>query len=306
MLSFNLNVTQPSKLIRYHCLQGLMTLMLFCSYQALGSSENRLITAGGSITEVVYALGKGDQIVATDSTSMYPEPASRLPKIGYFRQIGTESILSFSPTHLIGAAATGPQGMLEQLTEIGVTVHILGEDKSLPGLQALILQVGQLLNTESKARQLITNIQSDVEQLQETAKNTIQHHNVTALYVLSSGDRGLTVAGSNTVPQALFDALGIHNAAEPLDGYKVMDNEAIVAANPDIIFLASHRFPADTNHNQICQHPALVATNAARTCNVHTLDSSKSLGLSPRFPEAMEEILSLSTEVLATTASLVK
>lgn len=283
----------PQQIKHDHWLQLAITLLLLISHVTLAQQAPRIVTAGGSITEVVYALGQGEHIVATDSTSMFPSEARQLPKIGYFRQIGTESVLSFQPTLLLGAPATGPQGMLEQLDAVGIQIHILGENKSLEGLQSLITDIGELLQAKQKSAELIDQINAEVSNIKTRATQLLVKP-VTALFVLSNSDRGLTVAGTNTVPQALFDELGIRNAASALEGYKIMDNEAIVAANPSIVFLANHRFPSDADHHVICAHPALLSTDVSQTCNVHTLDSSKSLGLSPRFPEAMAEILELS------------
>ena len=67
----------------------LLALVLAASGPAL--AEPRLVTLGGSITEIVYALGAGDRIVAVDTTSVYPESVLSLPKIGYMRALSSET-----------------------------------------------------------------------------------------------------------------------------------------------------------------------------------------------------------------------
>ncbi|MGY0603909.1 MAG: ABC transporter substrate-binding protein, partial [Paraglaciecola chathamensis] len=111
----------------------------------------RIIASGGSITEVIYALGKEQYLVATDSTSLYPAEAAALPKLGYFRQLSTEGILGFAPTHLFGAQATGPETLATQLESAGIKVHIFTEQRDLSGLQQMISEIGQLLDTSNKA-----------------------------------------------------------------------------------------------------------------------------------------------------------
>lgn len=265
----------------------LLSTTLVCS-TTYAASTPKIVSAGGSITEVIYALGKEDWVVATDSTSRYPEAANSLPKVGYFRQIGAESVLSFRPTHLIGAQATGPKDVLTQLTAAGLKVTIMGEDKSLDGLLTMILEIGELLGARETAEALSLKLSSKVQSL---SLQVPKGKEVKGLFVLSNADRGLTVAGNNTVPQALFDAAKISNAAHELSNYKVLDNEAIAAQQPDFILLASHRFTDASDIKSICQHPSLIMTPAGKHCRVLVMDSSTSLGLSPRFPQALEQLI---------------
>ncbi|GAC22132.1 heme/hemin ABC transporter substrate-binding protein [Paraglaciecola arctica] len=256
---------------------------------AATDAPKRIISSGGSITEIIYALGKQELIVATDSTSLYPMAAVNLPKLGYFRQLSTEGVLSFQPSHLIGAHATGPASLAGQLEAAGVQVNILGEQRDLAGLTQLIEQVGKLLGAENDAFLLVETISQQVTEL-KLRQNT--DPSLSALFVMSDSERGLTVAGNNTVPQALFDDAGIHNVAAKLTDYKVMDNESILAANPDLIFVASHRIKEPKAIKALCQHPALKATTAGRNCSLVVMESSNALGLSPRYPQALATIIS--------------
>ena len=103
----------------------------------------RIITAGGSITEIVFALGRGDWVIATDSTSMFPQEAASLTKLGYFRQLSTEGVLAQQPTMLLGAEAAGPSVALEQIAHAGVDVTTFDVDKNLSGLKALVIDIGK-------------------------------------------------------------------------------------------------------------------------------------------------------------------
>lgn len=265
-------------------------LCFLVALPSLAHSEQtmRIVSAGGSVTEIIYALDKQALIVATDSTSLYPAATATLPKLGYFRQLSVESILSFQPTHLIGAQATGPQNLSQQLEAAGVKVAILGERRDLHGLYEMITEIGQLLNAQDKAQGLINNISQDVTQLKIQAQKLSP---VTALFVLSNSDRGLTVAGGNTIVQSLFNDAGIVNAAANMSDYKIMDNESILMANPDLIFVASHAIYTEQAQQALCQHPALQATKAGRKCAITKMESSSALGLSPRYPHALQIML---------------
>ena len=252
----------------------------------------RIITAGGSITEIVFALGRGDWVIATDSTSMFPQEAASLTKLGYFRQLSTEGVLAQQPTMLLGAEATGPSVALEQIAHAGVDVTTFDVDKNLSGLKALVIDIGKKLAASEQAIELIHHIEKKIEQQKAryAHKNSAFNTQIKALFVVANNDRGITVAGKDTVPQALFDTLGIVNIGESVEGYKVMDAESVLMQNPDVVIAAGHMLRGKSAKEALCTHHALAATFAGKHCLVEAMDSSISLGLSPRFHVALQHV----------------
>ena len=74
---------------------------------------SRIASIGGSVTEIVYALGEQDKLVARDSTSLYPEQASELPDVGYMRQLSPEGVLSVNPSGLLVLEGSGPKETID-------------------------------------------------------------------------------------------------------------------------------------------------------------------------------------------------
>lgn len=256
------------------------------------TASPRIVTAGGSITEIVFALGRGDWVIATDSTSMYPKEAASLTKLGYFRQLSTEGVLAQQPTMLLGAEATGPSVALEQIAHAGVEVTTFNGDKNLSGLKRLVLDIGEKLSASDNAVTLVHDIEKKVEQQKARyADKTLAFNTpIKALFVVANNDRGITVAGKNTVPQALFDTLGIVNIGAAVEGYKVMSAESVLMQNPDIVIAAGHMLRGKSAKDALCTHHALAATFAGIHCLVEAMDSSISLGLSPRFDVALQRV----------------
>lgn len=257
----------------------------------------RIIAAGGSVTEIIYALGRGDWVVATDSTSMFPAAATEVTKLGYFRQLSTEGVLAQQPSLLLGASATGPEPMLEQVANAGVDVHVYHVSKDIVGLSEMVLDIGHRVSAVEKAKQLVTDLhrQVDAQQVQYSEaiasyESTNFSNTINALFVVANNDRGITVAGNDTVPQALFDTLGIANIAGDLNGYKLMDAESVLAQNPDVVFAAGHMLHGENALNSLCTHHAIAATFAGQHCLVKAMDSSIGLGLSPRFAIALNAV----------------
>ncbi|MDZ7629929.1 MAG: ABC transporter substrate-binding protein [Gemmatimonadaceae bacterium] len=84
-----------------HRITALVGAAVLCA--TLGSAQRpgpalRIVTLGGAITETVFALGRGAQVVGVDASSQFPATVSRLPNVGYFRQAGAEGIMALRPT----------------------------------------------------------------------------------------------------------------------------------------------------------------------------------------------------------------
>ncbi|MDC8830011.1 heme/hemin ABC transporter substrate-binding protein [Alteromonas gilva] len=266
-----------------------MTLLLSPFVQG---ESMRIVSAGASVTEILFALGRGDWVVATDNTSMYPPAAIHKTKLGYFRQLNTEGVLAQHPTHLLGAASTGPQSVLKQLSNAGIAVNIYHQPRTIDGLFATINEISQHVNASESGATLLSHIKTQIATvLHQAQQQGIQ--GMRALYVVASNDRGLTVAGSDTLPDSLFSELGLVNIGAELHEFKIMDNESIVSANPDIVIMASHFADGEAAARALCSHPAIAVTNAGQHCAVGEISSAISLGLSPRIAEALRKIVSV-------------
>lgn len=89
-------------------------VLVFCALaaQATGAPAKRIVSVDGAITEIIYALGFADDIVAVDTTSYYPPDVLSKPKVGYLRQLASEPILALNPTVMIAGGDAGPPDIL--------------------------------------------------------------------------------------------------------------------------------------------------------------------------------------------------
>ena len=103
----------------------------------------RLVTIGGAITEVVYALGAQSQLVGSDTTSIYPAEALATPKVGYMRQLSAEGLLSLKPDAIIATTEAGPPVVLDAVRSAGVALELITADHSWGEVQRKIQAVGR-------------------------------------------------------------------------------------------------------------------------------------------------------------------
>lgn len=79
----------------------LFTALLALSWTFSVTAAERIVVAGGSLTELIYAMGAGKRVVGVDETTSYPPETAKLPHIGYWKQLSSEGILSLRPDSVI-------------------------------------------------------------------------------------------------------------------------------------------------------------------------------------------------------------
>ena len=255
-----------------------------------GEEKPRLITAGGTVTEIVFALGAGQQIVATDSSSQYPTAATKLPMVGYYRDLAAEGILSFEPQRILAIEGVGRPEVISQLRRTGVDVVVYDKPTSPTGLTALISQIGADLGRQQQAAALIATFQSSLPEKASEANHK-------ALFLLSAGDRGLIAAGQETVPQLLFDYAGINNVAAQHTGFKSINNESMALLQPDFLVAPYHVVMSAGGKQQFCQSPHLALLEAAQQCRLLIMDSLMSLGMTTRLAQAIAIVKNWRNEI---------
>jgi len=271
---------------------------------ALGSvataqdEDHRIVSVGGDVTEIVYALGHGEHVVATDSTSVYPPEARETPKVGYVRQLAAESLLSLNPSLLILGGAAGPEPVVEQLRALGVNMLELDTEYTIDAVRHKVEQVAGALGEAEAGAAMIADINADWAEFQQIVARTDSRP--TALFFASLGDGGPRAAGTGTAAHAVLEYLGVENAFGDRQGYRALSTEAAVAADPDFIFVMSHNARLLGGLEAVGSDPALALTSAGRNGRIIAVDSVRIMSFGPRFAEGMvEAALALETALEA-------
>ena len=119
----------------------------------------RIVSVGGALTEIIYALEAQGELVGVDTTSLYPAVAQQLPQVGYARTLSAEGVLSLAPTQLIATEEAGPQAVLRQVRDAGVPVAVLNANNQFEGLLERVKQVGQITGRADPAARLAQALQ---------------------------------------------------------------------------------------------------------------------------------------------------
>lgn len=249
-------------------------------------SDTRIVSIGGTVTEIIYALGQADLIVARDTTSTYPAEANDLPDVGYMRALSPEGVLSVAPTLIIAEDGSGPVDTIEILKEASVDYVTVPTGFTAQAVADKITIIGDALGQNEAAATLAAQVTTDIL---AAADNASKEEPKSVLFVLSmQGDR-VMAAGSGTSADAIIKLAGGANAMTSFEGYKPVSNEAIIAAAPDLILMMQSGGHAVTN-DQIIAHPGLGTTPAAQAENITRVNGLLLLGFGPRTGDAIKTV----------------
>ncbi|MFY7960654.1 MAG: heme/hemin ABC transporter substrate-binding protein [Elsteraceae bacterium] len=255
---------------------------------ALPASAERIVAVGGSVTEIVYALGAGDQLVGVDTTSLFPAKTEALPKVGYLRALTAEGLLTLRPELILAAQEAGPASALTQVGQAGVKTAMIGVDL-LPGSIAdRIRAVGAALGKSAQAEAMATAFADDLATITAAAGRTPKRAKV--LFLLSASSGSILASGRRTAADAIIEAAGGANAISGYEGYKPASAEAVAMADPDVILMTSQTFDAIGGIDKIRKLPGVLATRAAREDRVIRFESGYLLGLGPRTAHAVRDL----------------
>lgn len=254
---------------------------------AQANESQRIITLGSAITETVFALGKGDQVVAVDTTSQYPEATHSLPDVGYLRTLGAEGVLSLQPDLIIASHEAGPPQVIEKLRLSGVRVEVIqtgpGEQEAL----AAIEKVGALIGTSDAAGQLVAENRTQLAKVSSTYAEGAKPR---VLFILGGHGAQPIVSGNDTKANSMIELAMGENVATDFSSYKPANPEALVSMQPEVIVAASHGIARMGGLDKMLETSGLKHTPAAKHNRVFVMDTVYLLGMGPRMGAAASDL----------------
>lgn len=262
-------------------------LALALAAASLHAAPTRVVSLGGDVTEIAFALGKGGCIAAVDVTSLYPAEVQKLPKVGYVRKLSAEGILAMKPDLILASGEAGPPEALEQLKAAGIPMVTLPRDHTLAGIGKKITAVADALDAKPEGERLAAEFETARKDAEAAAK---AGEPVTAVYVMGRPDGALIAAGDDTAAAAMLEAAGLKNVFAGTPGYKPVTGEALVAANPTVIITGGRTVQGAGGLDKLKAMPALSATQAVKTDHLLVFDDMYLLGLGPRSAQAAKDL----------------
>jgi iron complex transport system substrate-binding protein len=248
---------------------------------------SKIVSIGGSLTEIVYALGEQGRLVARDTTSLYPQEALSLPDVGYMRQLSPEGVLSVNPSGILALQGAGPKEAIDVLKTASIPYIEVPESFDGQGIVEKIRAVGKALAVEDKAEALAVSIDARLKDVEKQTASIKDRKRV--LFILSMQGGKILASGTDTAANGIIGLAGGINAVEGFSGYKQLSDEAILTANPDMILMMD-RGDAAENATDLFENPAIAATPAGRAHTLVRIDGAYLLGFGPRTAQAVHEL----------------
>jgi len=270
---------------------------------ATGKGKQRIISVGGAITEIIFALNANNDLVAVDTTSNFPESVQKLPNVGYARALSAEGVLALAPTQIIASEDAGPPAVIRQLSSSGIPLAVLPAHHKFEGVLDRIRQIGELTGTQAQAATLMQGLQQEWAKVRtpiEQRKSKVPK----AVFILAHAPNQIMVAGRETAAHAVLEYAGASNAltaangGNGFSGYKPLTPEAMIAAQPDIILVTDQGLKASGGIDSVLKLPGVEQTPAGRKRRVLSQEAMLMLGFGPRLPIAISQLDSAITRAM--------
>ncbi|HEY3022767.1 MAG TPA: ABC transporter substrate-binding protein [Actinomycetota bacterium] len=198
----------------------------------IGKRPDRIVSLSPTATEMLFAIGAGDQVVAVDDNSNYPPQAPMTELSAY--QPNVEAVAKYSPDLVV---ISDDLGIVKSLGKLSIPVMLEPAAKNLDDTYAQIEQLGAATGHVADAVRLVASMKSEIQHLVASAPDfdhpLIYYHELDQTYY---------TATSSTFIGQIYGLLGLRNIADEAkgaaSGYPQLSAEYIIKADPDVIFLA--------------------------------------------------------------------
>ncbi len=256
---------------------------------------SRIVSLNGDLTEIIFELGLGENVVAVDVTTTYPADAAAMndqgQTVGFAQQLAAEAVLRFDPTLVIGDQQVAPPEVIEQLRGAGVPVVILETQTTLDGVETKISQVAEILGVPAEGADLAERVMAEINAAQDLAE--FDDSDPTVAFVYVRGPQVVFLFGAGMATQAMIEGAGAIDAGVEAGvfGPAPLTPEALVAAAPAVIVLPEAGLAALGGIEAFLQLPGVAETPAAMNSAFLAYDEAYFFNLGPRAGQALDEFV---------------
>ncbi|MDA2965931.1 MAG: ABC transporter substrate-binding protein [Actinomycetota bacterium] len=252
--------------------------------QVNGDAPQRIVSLSPTHTEILYALGAGDQVVAVDSMSNYPaESASVLTDISAYEP-NVEAISALEPDLVV--IGDDFSGLAEQLSMIGIESWVSPAPMTLDEAYEQIIDLGKVVGHADEAQSLTQKMQDDISGIvaavEISATPISYYHELDDTYYSVTG---------NTFIGSIYELFGMRNIADATEGdsdYPQLSAEFIVSQDPNVIFLADVNLGVTAE--TVAARPGWSGLSAVVSGNIVAIDDDIASRWGPRLVEYVQAV----------------
>jgi iron complex transport system substrate-binding protein len=253
----------------------------------LPSNPLRIVSLAPNITEILYALDLGDQVVGVTEFSNYPEAAKEKPRVGTYVASSIEKIISLSPDLIIGTFGGTRKETVSRLEGLGYPVFVT-KSENMEAVMVMIENIGMITNREQQARALATGLRRRIKAVVDAVAGADR-----PLVFLQINAKPLMTVGGGSFHDELILLAGGENLAGGTDArYPQYSIEDVVKREPDYILISTMN-RSGLFEKQKAEWMRWANIPAVRNHKILFIDSDLIDRASPRIVDGLEEMVRL-------------
>lgn len=259
--------------------------------EAPSTPPQRIVSLSPTATEMLFALGAGDWVVAVDDNSNYPPEAPTTDLSSFTPNL--EAIIGMEPDVVV--LSNDPGGVISGLRAAQVEALLLPAVESLEGTYDQIEELGGMTDREEEAAELVGGMRAEIDDL----VGSLPERRVEPTYYHEL-DPTLYTATSSTFIGAIYSLAGLENIADAADddasGYPQLSAEYILDQDPDLIFLADTKC-CQQSRETLAARPGFAGLDAVSDGRVHELDDDVASRWGPRVVDLLRAVVEATADV---------
>lgn len=218
---------------------AIMLVFVACTNTAkeviIKEESMRIISIAPTITELIYALGKGDQLVGKSDYCNYPEATNGVQSIGSLDEPNVEKILELQPD-IVFVSAHFKEDIAKKLEDLGIQIVVIYNAEDFNGSYEAINMVGELINAKDKSQELVASLEKEIQAIKEKVR---EREMPKVYYVVGFGKDGDYTATGDTFIAQMIESAGGANIAMDAIGWKY-SLEKIIEEDPEYILISQN------------------------------------------------------------------
>lgn len=253
---------------------------------------SRIVPLTGSLNEIVFTLGLGENVVARDITATFDQ-AEKLPVVTRAHDVSAESVLSLKPTVVLADTTTGPAEAIDQIRSAGIPLVVLEPAKSLADVGPRIEAVARALGVGRAGAALKSRTEDRIAKVRATVPKQSEKPRVAFLYLRGSASVYL-LGGRESGAGSLLEAAGAVDAGKASGlkkDFTAITSEALAKAAPDAILVMSKGLDSVGGLDGLVKIPGVAETPAGMDRRVVSIEDGVLLNYGPRTDQVLKSLV---------------
>jgi iron complex transport system substrate-binding protein len=247
---------------------------------AVPARPQRIVSLAPNLTEILFAVGAGDRVVATTSFCDYPPEAAARPRVGDTQRPDLERLIALEPDLVVVSTSSQLEDLSARLAGLGIPTYV-SRARDLDGVLASIERIGDLVGDRAAGEALAARLRARAV----AVRTAVASRPAPKVFFVVGAEPLITTGHGTFVDDLIRQAGGVSISGEEASEWPQYSPEAVIARAPEVIVL-----PTFTHGVESAVPAVLAETPAARTGRVVRVDADLVMRPGPRLVDGLEAL----------------